>query len=329
MEITFATKDTIKHPQNTFPLNKVRKETDHYMGSTGVYTGPAWEVLTDGHWYPFRPPSVEIQRNNFNRDNSGCESYSLNSAHRFVWKCRYNEDFNKDDRFLVVGSGTIPNVGNGTLNVAEWDRVNGWIKEGRWPYDPNTSIEVFYNGGVVPAHLLAEAKENAKTTEVGYKWLKDEKSETRKVGLTFSPVRTSVRRYVFDGTGTRVIDSGGDYIHEIVVFDFVDGVEWWAWDSENNQFIRFTWDYPFDSSMIHNIKMKTMFELVKEDGSPAVYLSIIASGNYYAIADSEEITGGDLLKKFSGTYNNANIKHVPAGTIQKEKIVGEIKAIKF
>lgn len=275
----------------------------------GVFTGPAWDELTDGHWLPFVPPSIELQRND-KGDTYGCESFALNSAHRFIWKCRYSEDFNKDDRFLVVGSGTTPSVGNSTGDVAEWDRVNGWIYETDWPFPQGMTITDYYNGGKVPPELLAKGLQNKKTTDVGYKWAKDESITVRLNCLKFSPVRTSVESYQFNNQG-RVINSGAGYTHEIVIFDFVQGVEWWVYDSENNQFVKFDWNYQFDSSMIHNIKKKNMPKLFKLNSSPAIYFKHWSQDLLIPFGDGV-LTGGDLFKSLYGVsdYSQLVIQHV-------------------
>lgn len=306
--IQFATKHTIIQPKNKVPLVKRKKDTDHFIGGNGIFTGPTWESLTNGHWLQFVPPSSELQRNIYG-DTYGCEGFSLNSAHRFIWKRRYAEDLNKCDRFLVVGSGTIPGKGNGTENVAEWDRLNGWILESRWPFTPDMTITTYFNGGKVPPEMLAEGKENLKTTEIGYKWLKDELPNTKKVGLTFSPVRTSVKSYAFDATGTRIIDSGGDYVHEIIIFDFVDLVEWWAWDSENSQYVKFAWDYPFDGSMIHTIKKKVMTKIYKQKGQPALYALDPLSQQLVPFVDGS-VAGGEVFRTLYGVNSYSDIPRV-------------------
>lgn len=252
--IQFATKETIVQPKNRVPLPRHRSPKDHILGAAG-FTGPTFEKLTGGHWILYIPPKVDIQRNIYG-DTYGCESFSLNNTHQFVWKKRYGEDKNFCDRYLVVGSGTKPGVGNSDIAPAEWDRLNGWIDESRWPYSPIMTLDEYYNKGIVPSDLLAEGKANGLTTEKNYKYLANELPATRKIGLTMSPTRTSVEQYTFKGA--HVFNSGTGYIHKITIFDFVDGIEWWGYDSENDQYVRFDWNYQFEDSMIHNIKKKSM-----------------------------------------------------------------------
>lgn len=318
MEITFATQETIKQP--TGGLRHIEKsEKDHVLGGFGIFTGPAWTVLQpDGQWNSFQPVP-ELQKDAYG-DTYCCVSFSLNNCHEFLHKRLYGEEINKSDRFLGVGSGTIPGQGNSKSTVAEWNRTHGFVYENEWPFIDGMTITDFYK--VIPGSVLEDGAKNLNVYEFGYKWLSNQQPSTIKVGLTFSPVQVDVENYVFNGSGY-IANSGTGYVHEVLIFGYEEGKCWYVFDSENFQWLKFDWNYKFQTAMIHSLKKKSMFQLIKEDGSPAVYLQV-PSGNFYAIADGDECAGGDLLKTFSGTYGNAAIKHVALGTLDKTKIAGTV-----
>lgn len=318
-DIFFATEQIIKQPKNNSLIHTERNVNDHILGGFGVFTGPAWVVLQpDGQWNQYQP-QVKLQRDAYG-DTYCCVAFSLNNCHEFLFKKIYNLDVAKSDRFLGVGSGTIPGQGNSKSTVAEWNRTHGFVYETEWPFTDTMTIIEFYS--TIPQNVYSDGLANLQIYEFGYKWLADNKPETIKAGLTFSPVQVDVENYVYNGSGY-IANSGTGYVHEVIIFGYEEGKCWYVFDSENLQWLKFDWNYQFQTAMIHSLKKKNMFQLIKEDGQSAVYLQV-PSGNLYGIADGDECAGGDLLKTFSGTYGNAGIKHVSIGTLDKTKIVGTV-----
>ena len=305
-----------------------QKPEDHIMGATSTIN----EVLRpDGQHDDFLP-EVEIQRlvNTSGEDTFMCVSYSANSCAEITHKERYGHEINMDDVFLGVGSGTIRGRGNSVVAPAEWRRKNGFIKEKNRIKTARNMDEIFTP---VSAEELTEGQENLKAYEFKYAWLprpigsQSSTVETLMEYLKYAPIQASVDGSAYRFNAQGYIGEFINYSHEILIFGYELGKYWKIFDSETEQALKFAWDYPFGFPMIHDIKKKIMFKLVKTADSPAVYLLVTGSGNLYAISDSEEVKGGDVLKTFSGTYKNAGIEIVPF--INTSKIVGEIKANKL
>lgn len=304
MELTFATKETIKQPKNKIPLKHEIKPNDHVMG-VGFFTGPEWKVTCfHGQWTDI-VIKVEIQKNIFG-DTYWCVTFSCNNCHEILHVKLYGVEINKSERFLAIASGTIRGQGNSKGKVAETNRTVGFVKEEACPFLPSTSIDEAY--APLDTKLYDLAKQSLAMYEFGYKWLKDNKPETLKVGLQFSPVQVDVESYAFNEAGL-IINSGGDYIHEVIIIGYVEGEYWIVMDSENQQFVKFDWGYNFGTPMIHNLKKKFMPLIYKQQGSPALYFKHWSQDLLIPIADGV-LVGGDLFKTLLGTSDYSSIPRV-------------------
>ena len=297
----FATPQTIKQPNGGLIL---KSNIDIEEKPLGARKKESWSKVNEGgHWRDFQPVS-ELQRNR-RGDVYGCVSFSNNSAHEFIIKKQYGEEPNMSDRYLVVGSGTIPNVGNYKQTVATWKKDNFWIPEEKWPYSPDMTVDEYYNNLKVPTEFLMEGKKMSKLYVIDFDWLGDSKIQTIKDGLEFSPVQVDVQSYSFNSKGY-IINNGTNYIHEVIIFDYEQGECWWVFDSENEQFIKFDWNYHFGSPMIHLLKKKFMPKLYKVNGQPAIYFLNPEDSRLVAFSDGV-IAGGSLFKIFFGDYSNVPI----------------------
>ncbi len=304
---TFATQETIIQPKGNLIVEPPR-DADHVLGATG----PEWDrVNPGGHWTNLIAP--EDQKNRFG-DTYMCTAFSLCSALEFVYKKRYGEEINLSDIFVGIGSGNERGYGNSKRAPAEFVRTKGFLFENEYPYTQDMTLDQVYAQPSKTLFILAAKR--ILSHETGYKLLSDNSINSIKDGLEFSPVRVDVEGfYIFNDKGY-LKNAGNGFTHELIIFDREEGQCWYAWDSESAQYIKFDWNYNFGSPMIHSIKKKLM-QLVKWPGTPAVYLELPQSGELYAIADSMEknpdgsplLSGGDLLKTFSGTYGNAAIVH--------------------
>ena len=296
----FVNEQTIKYPKKGLIFQDV-KETDNILG--GI-KGLEWtRVNVGGHWRDYQPVS-ELQRNSLG-DVYGCVSFSNNSSHEFIHKKQYGEEINMSDRYLVVGSGTVPYQGNYKLTVAQWKQKNYWVDEKDWPYGPKMSVEEYYNNGKVPPELLEKGKQKTNLYQINFQYLKDNSVKSLKDGLEFSPVQVDVQNYSFNSKGY-IQNIKGDYIHEVIIFDYEEGECWWVFDSENEQYIKFDWNYKFTTPMIHYLKKKFMPKLYKVNGQPAIYFLNPEDGRLVPFSDGK-IAGGSLFKIFFGDYSNVSI----------------------
>lgn len=299
----FATPETIKQPTGGLVLEK-KQNQDCILGGTKTLD---WEVLVSkGHWSEYAPPA-ELQKNS-RGDVYGCVSFSYNNAHEFIYKKRYNEDLNKSDRFIVVGSGTVPYQGNSKRTVAEWGRKNFWVNEEQWPYTPTMTVDEYYNDRKVPSELLKEGQKLSPLYSIEYQWLVGNGTGHILTGLEFSPVQVDVENYVFNQKGY-IKNSNTGYVHEVIIFDYEEGECWWVFDSESLQFIKFDWNYNFGSPMIHSLKKKFMPKLYKKNGESAIYFLNPEDGLLVPFSDGV-IEGGSLFKIFFGDYKNVVINKV-------------------
>ena len=136
-------------------IKVVIKPEDYVFGGITKIKGVI--LQPSGRWRNCLP-RTELQRNNLG-DVFGCVSFADNNADEMIHIKKYGHEININDRVLVVGSGTTPNVGNSPSVVSDWKRKNGFvIGEEKWPYPADMSVPTYYNGGVVPQYLSDEAK---------------------------------------------------------------------------------------------------------------------------------------------------------------------------
>lgn len=289
----FADPQNIKQPCGGLILED-RDERDHILGAA-----EEWEIINKKkRWRDFMPV-FELQKNR-RGDVWGCVGFSYNSAHEFIHIKRYGKEINKNDRFIVVGSGTIPNRGNGKRAVAEWGRKSFWIDEPIWPYTEDMTIEEYYNDGIVPQEFIDQAILLKSSYELQYQWLPGNTQKHILDGLQFSPVQVDVERYSFNNKGY-IINTQTGFYHEVLIFDFEEDECWWVFDSETNQVLKFDWNYNFGSPMIHSLKKKNMTKIYKKKGQPALYFLNPKDEKLVSFSDGV-ISGGELFKTLFAEY---------------------------
>ncbi len=296
--IQFATPETIKQIKNTTPLVlEAVKETDHILGASG----PEWEkVLPTRNWLDFAWSNPEIQVVS-DGDLFWCVKFSHGSAHRFVWRVRYNgEDFDTSERFGAIGAGTKRGVGVGMVALAEWCRKNGFLMQKECP-TPNTLDEAYAD---LDKALFTKALENTARVEVLYKQLPDASVASILDGLQYSPVQVAVQQYAWNSKGYIINnEQRPSYIHAVdIVQDMIkDMGDFWAiWDSENKQWLPYDKSFRFVCPIIHSVKKKIMNNRYKIAGHSAVFqldpigknLVPYGSGRVYkTIQDSSDYKG--------------------------------------
>lgn len=295
-EIVFATEENLIQPTGGLIVEE-RQEEDHVLGASGPdFT----ELVKDGQWGEFAP-NPELQRNRFG-DTFMCVSFSKNNINEMLINRMYGESYNFSDIFLGVGSGTIRGRGNSKRTVADWQRLNGFVLEGEYPYTSETTLDEAYQA--LTKELLAKGLKGLDQIAFAYKWLPDNGVQSIAKGLTFSPVQVDVLgSYKMNKNGYVVWDENNPvYAHEVAIFGYEEGKCWYVFDSESMQYIKFDWWYPFGSPMIHALKKTMNIQLLKKKGSPAICVKHHGEASLIAFSGGSVI-GEELFKSIYGVDN--------------------------
>jgi hypothetical protein len=252
-----------------------------------------------------------------------------------------NDKFNFSDRYIAKLSGTT-RQGNSLSNVADAIRNYGLVPEKLWPFptDQRTPVfpwDEFYKE--IPQNVIDVGQ------KVFLKWVKVNTEYVLSGAVDTNYIAQTIERKLKEGplqiaTATCPGWNEGDVVpiksctepiaHATTIINHDDSGVYNDYDHYVPYQKMLAPDYPIPWAMLYALTIKPpTSELVKEVGSPAVYLHVMPDDEYYAIADSEVLTGGQLLKTFSGSYGNAAIKSVPAGSIPQLKKVGDVKPRKF
>lgn len=305
--LKFATKKTVKQPVGAL-IVEAPLEQDHVLGGA---IGDDFPILVeDGHWSPYQP-TPELQKNRFG-DNFMCVSYSNNNAHEFIHKRLFDEEINWSDIFLGKGSGTIRGRGNSKRAVAEWKRKNGFVTETRYPYTSSMTLDQVYKP--LTKSLLADGLKGLEVFEFGYKWLSDNKPQTMLEGLKRSPLQVDVQWYAFNSKGQVIWNKQSpSYVHEVLIFDYIEGKEWHVFDSEHNQYLKYVWDYPFGSPMIHSLKKNMKIELYKRVGQAGIAVKTFGEPSLIVFSGGSVI--GERL--FKSIYGITNFSELPIAEVKE------------
>lgn len=331
-EIKYATPENVIIPTKAAVITIEQKPEDHILGVT-ILPEPD-KILRENGQYDDCLPRNEIQHlgEDFSRaDTYFCVTYSNHNCKETNYKAEYGEDIDLDEKFTAIGSGTVRGQGNSFTAVAEFERQNGFILETGAVKNAKTLDELFVPNTQAQKD---EAKKSLTTYKSTYRWVKrpfgsqSAKPEDMIEALKYGALQVCVGGTMYQSYqgGLWGSNEAVNYTHAVEIFGYEVGKYWKVFDSENNQNLKVIWDYPFGTPMLNLLKKKVMFRLIKTS-SPAVYLHCVQSGDLYAIADGDEVTGGQLLKSFSGNYANANITVISEEEFAKYAYVGEIKAI--
>lgn len=302
--IQFATPETIKQPKGGLILEPVA-ETDYILGAKDP-KNLGKVLVEDGHWAKYKPRQ-EYQRV-IDGDTYLCTAYSDDNVDEFIHLRKYGYEINISDRFVGIGSGNIRGVGNSMKAPAEFKRKNGFVFEADCPITFNMTLDQVYSK--LSPDLFDKAKENLKIYESGYLAVDGTGQDTLLGALKVSPIKLAVQgNYVFNSAG-RLINTGSDYNHAVTLFDYVlddNGhvKEWWVFDSETEQDLKFDGSYAFVSPMVKFFEKKTM-KLYKKIGQPAICIKHWSEPCLIAFADGI-IPGGDLFKSLYGVQNYSEL----------------------
>lgn len=305
MELKFATPETVKQPTGGLILEE-RAETDYILGAFDP-KGLGQVLIEDGHWTPYLPVQ-EIQRVR-DGDTYGCTGYSDNNVDEFIHKRKYGYEINISDMFVVVGSGNVRGVGNTMKAPAEFKRTKGLVFESDYAYSREMTLDEFY--ALIPKAIYDKAEQSLTVYKTGYLSVNGTGQQTLLEALKVSPNKVAIEgRYIFDADG-RIRNDGSPYNHAVVLFDYVldsngNVKEYWIFDSETEQFLRFRGDYAFLSPMVKFLEKKT-FMLYKKLGEPALYIKHWSENLLIPFSDGV-VAGGDVFKTL---YSVTSYKDLP------------------
>ena len=205
-----------------------------------------------GHWARYLPP-IEDQ------DSNGFETYccvteaTLNCIETLI-NFEYGMTTNFSDRFLATVSGTGHFKGNNPGTVAETLRVKGCPHETAWSFKA-PDFNTFYTDP--PKEIKTLAIATFAEYDYGHSWVKNPTPESMKAALEYSPLSLGVAAWYQNADNRFYRPTGIDSNHCIEVYDYVDGQEWWVFDSYANEHKKLEWDFTFSTGKRHTIHRQT------------------------------------------------------------------------
>lgn len=273
----------------------------------------------DRDWTPYLPSYEPQSTTGF--DSYGCVAYSLNNCLETLEKRIYGTQLNRSDRFLAVGSGTVPYVGNSLASVAQFNRSNGFIDETDYPF-VKTQSEYYQ---VIPDTLYKKAKLALENYESQYEWVytRDQMSGGIDLpallweALSYAPLQITGR---FDNVSNGVYNTyTGQANHVVMLFKGVKNQYWEIYDHYDKSIKRLAWDFNFGAVMRHHVIKKNYVpiqdlegKIIKEEGKPEIYL--VSNGKKCHFPDEITLwTAGRALSDVV-TVSQSTIQAIPAGT---------------
>jgi hypothetical protein len=293
---------------------KITEKT--YVFGNSPLTSLQKVLQEDGQWDNWLP-DFELQRDkDWTKSTFGCVSFSNNNSKEILFKRMFGYDINIDDRDLTVLSGTVPEVGNDIISVAECHRKNGLILERTQTMYQEMPVSEYYKW-VRDDKAKEEAKMSLELFNFGYELFTRETSSAdvspAKLieGLKYAPIQVTVDgRYTYDENGY-VCRNDIIYSHEVVLIGYVLNPDlsvkyWKVFDSCHNEIVKFCGTYRFGYPLINTLIPKSSMKLYRKKNTAPIYFLNEKEGVLVPYADGK-ITGGNLFKIFFGEYKYAPI----------------------
>lgn len=256
-------------------LHALPNSQDYFLGGESRLDRIQYQL--DRDWTPFLPPYEPQSTAGF--DSYGCVGYSLNNCLETLEKRLYGSQYNRSDRFLVVGSGTTPYVGNSLAAVAEFSRKTGAVEESVYPF-VKTQSEYFQP---IPTNLFAEATRYKLSYTHLYEWVYfqgpggyvDLQKELWEA-LSYAPLQITGK---FDNVVNGVYNKyTGQANHVVMLFKGVQNEYWEIYDHYDKTIKRLAWDFNFGAVMRHQITKNNYVPVQDLEGKiikaerPEIYL---------------------------------------------------------
>ena len=213
------------------------KETDYVLGGAVSLGGTV--LQENGQWNEYLPDN-EIQ-NMHGLETYACVSFATTNCIEILEKRVFGKRSNWSDRFLAKMSDTDKKKGNTPNNVAETRRKKGIVREDEYPFDVDT-WEKFY--APIPKGIQTLAVGEGAEYGFGYEAV-PLNAKSIMAALQYSPVSFSVYAWVKGDDGRYYRPQGESDNHLTVVYGYVEGKYWKAFDSyfsESQVLKKIRWD---------------------------------------------------------------------------------------
>lgn len=297
-------------------IEEPRQENDYIAGIASPLSKV--EVFKDGHGWGKYLPVPEMQFNGLT-DYMDCVTESFTNCIEMLQKAFYNVQDNYSERFTAKLSGTT-RQGNSLRNVAESGRKQGLVLETEWPRNKPMTWEEYY--ATIPQAVIQKGLKFVKDWTINYEWI-DETKEAFKQALKYGLIQ--VTGYAWLGQDGIFYDWGRRANHAFVIYDYVEGEYWLAYDSyptdyelDNNstqqEFIKkIAWNFKFGSAMQFTIKpnlnnneslmakIKNMFKKIARDAKGGLWF--LKDGKKQKIENWLAFSGA-VIDEIGVTQNN-------------------------
>ncbi len=222
---------------------------DHYV--LGDQKLQAAVLMKDGHGWGKYMPTPEDQNKNGLETNC-CPAYGTHNAIEAIGKLKYGSSFQSDlaDRYLGIMSG-MKGFGGYPHVIAETIRNGaGCVPEVFLPFDKTIdTLKKYFSPNPMSYELFKYGWSWNKKYDFGHQWVFQfgvtgiDKKALMKEALKFSPV--GVAGYAWSLHNDMKYYNDGSPIHWFVVFDYVEGDHWLAYDSYAPHIKKLDWNYDF------------------------------------------------------------------------------------
>ena len=204
-------------------INSIPSPTDHLVLG-GLTVEPS--LLSSRNWSSYLPQFEHQKDYQYGFDTYGCVSYSGLNCLEILMKKKYNLDVNFSDRFTVVSSDTIPDLGNTFVKVANSIRNDGILLEGRLPFDAETKWEYYKE---IDPETKRRGELVANNYDIRYAWVgwNGVSNEVLYQALQYGPIQVTVKAW-----GAPNKSGVYDYVdydtnHAVTLFKMdKDGTKW-------------------------------------------------------------------------------------------------------
>jgi len=255
------------------------KEDEHYILGDGLL-GAAVE-MNDGHGWGLYLPKAELQRKN-GLETMNCTAYGTLNAIEILGRKKYGARFqnNLSERFLGRVSGTT-RQGNDPHKVCEAMRHLGAVPEAFLPFSDEIKRWEDYYIKIIPFWIWRTGQQWRTTYSFGHDWVFlptdsiKQKQVRMKEALKYSPLGVSGYAWAVRSDG--LYEKRGTDNHWFIVYDYVDGVKWLAYDSYDNTKKELVWDYDFGQAKRFTLTKNTTKAEVSSLGYVPFYLKSVFS----------------------------------------------------
>ena len=219
--------------------------TDYRLGGAVQLKGEV--LMPTGHgWADYLPPKEDQSRDGF--EPNACVSYAISHAVETLIRKKFLSNTDLSARFLAYATGTEAKKGNDPTTVCKWLGSGGDVNDSDWPYP--TPASDFYKPPTQNLYTLA--LEFPAHYAYDNQWV-GATPDMMKDALTRSPLTVAGYAWAQNAGGLYYWPDGAQPDHYFVIYDYVDGVKWLAFDTYANEYKELVWNYPFIQVKEHSL----------------------------------------------------------------------------